>query len=158
LSCNVLFAFFDSPSTLLYIDVTFMVHPLLGFITLGCFIILFALAWLTHISTQKPLAEANQASISAGAFANNHLRNAEVIEAMGMLPGLRGRWIQQHQRVLGLQTLASDRNARISGVSRFVRISLQSLILGVGALLVLEGEMTAGMMIVGSLLLGKALQ
>src|SRR5690606_6638786 len=60
--------------------------------------------------------------------------------------------------VLGLQTLASDRNARISGVSRFVRISLQSLILGMGALLVIEGELTGGMMIVGSLLLGKALQ
>src|SRR5690606_34253265 len=140
----------------IYIAVTFMVHPLLGFITLGGSVILFVLAWITNIATQKPLAEANQASIAAGAFANNHLRNAEVIEAMGMLPGLRSRWFQQHQRVLGLQTLASDRNARISTISRFVRISLQSLILGAGALLVIEGEITAGMMIVCSILMGKA--
>ncbi len=158
LTGNALFAFFDAPWTPIYIAVTFMVHPLLGFITLGGSVILFVLAWITNIATQKPLAEANQASIAAGAFANNHLRNAEVIEAMGMLPGLRSRWFQQHQRVLGLQTLASDRNARISTISRFVRISLQSLILGAGALLVIEGEITAGMMIVCSILLGKALQ
>ncbi len=158
LTGNALFAFFDAPWTPIYIGVTFMVHPLLGFITLGGSIILFVLAWITNLSTQKPLAEANQASIAAAAFANNHLRNAEVIEAMGMLPGLRGRWFNQHERVLGLQTLASDRNARISTVSRFVRISLQSLILGAGALLVIDGTITAGMMIVCSILMGKALQ
>ena len=61
---------------------------------------LFVLAYVTNVATQKPLAEANQASITAGAFANNHLRNAEVIEAMGMLPGLRDRWFGQHRRVL----------------------------------------------------------
>src|SRR5690606_28813160 len=110
-----------------------------------------------NVATQKPLAEANQASIAAGAFATNHLRNAEVIEAMGMLPGLRDRWFGQHRRVLALQTLASDRNARISTITRFVRISLQSLILGAGALLVIEGTITAGMMIVCSILMGKAL-
>ncbi len=158
LTGNALFAFFDAPWTPIYIAVTFMVHPLLGFITLGGSVVLFGLAWLTNVVTQKPLAEANQASIAAGAFANNHLRNAEVIEAMGMLPGLRQRWFSQHQRVLGLQTLASDRNARISTVTRFVRISLQSLILGAGALLVIEGSITAGMMIVCSILMGKALQ
>lgn len=157
LTGNALFAFFDAPWTPIYIAVTFMVHPLLGLITLGGSIILFVLAYITNIATQKPLAEANQASIAAGAFANNHLRNAEVIEAMGMLPGLRSRWFGQHSRVLSLQTLASDRNARISTATRFVRISLQSLILGAGALLVIEGTITAGMMIVCSILMGKAL-
>lgn len=158
LTGNALFAFFDAPWTPIYIFVTFMVHPVLGYITIAGSVTLFALAWLTNVSTQKPLAEANQASIAAAAFANNHLRNAEVIEAMGMLPGLRDRWFGQHQRVLGLQTLASDRNARISTASRFVRISLQSLILGAGALLVIDGVITAGMMIVCSILMGKALQ
>lgn len=158
LTGNALFAFFDAPWTPIYIFVTFMVHPVLGFITVGGSVILFLLAWLTNVSTQKPLAEANQASIAAAAFANNHLRNAEVIEAMGMLPGLRDRWFGQHQRVLSLQTLASDRNARISTASRFVRISMQSLILGAGALLVIDGVITAGMMIVCSILMGKALQ
>ncbi|PLC55492.1 type I secretion system permease/ATPase [Pollutimonas nitritireducens] len=157
LTGNALFAFFDAPWTPIYIAVTFMVHPLLGLITLVGSILLFVLAYITNVATQKPLAEANQASIVAGNFANNHLRNAEVIEAMGMLPGLRERWFGQHRRVLSLQTLASDRAARISTVTRFVRISLQSLILGAGALLVIDGTITAGMMIVCSILMGKAL-
>ncbi|HEY9572677.1 MAG TPA: type I secretion system permease/ATPase [Pusillimonas sp.] len=157
LTGNALIAFFDAPWTPVYIAVTFMVHPLLGFITLGGSIILIVLAFVTNAITRRPLAEANQASISAAAFANNHLRNAEVIEAMGMLPGLRARWFGQHSRVLALQTQASDRNARISTASRFVRITLQSIVLGAGALLVIDGSITAGMMIVCSILMGKAL-
>ncbi|NYT45446.1 type I secretion system permease/ATPase [Alcaligenaceae bacterium] len=157
LAGNALFAFFDAPWTPLYIAVTYMVHPLLGYLTLGGSIILFVLAYVTHASTQKPLAEANQASIAAGQFVNNHLRNAEVIESMGMLSGLRSRWFGQHRRVLALQTLASDRSSRIGSFTRFVRISLQSLSLGAGALLVLDGTITAGMMIACSILMGKAL-
>ncbi|MGE4369911.1 MAG: type I secretion system permease/ATPase [Burkholderiaceae bacterium] len=157
LTGNALFAFFDAPWTPIYIAVTFMIHPLLGMITVIGSVVLFVLAYFNNIATQKPLADANRASISAGNFANNHLRNAEVIEAMGMLPGLRSRWFGQHRRVLALQTLASDRAARITTASRFVRICLQSLILGAGALLVIEGSITAGMMIVCSILMGKAL-
>ncbi|HUH88511.1 MAG TPA: type I secretion system permease/ATPase [Pusillimonas sp.] len=157
LSGNALFAFFDAPWTPIYIAVTYMVHPLLGHLTLGGSIVLFILACVTHAVTQKPLAEASRASMAAGQFANNHLRNAEVIESMGMLPGLQSRWFGQHRRVLSLQTLASDRSARISSLTRFVRISLQSLSLGAGAMLVIDGSITAGMMIACSILMGKAL-
>lgn len=157
LSGNALFAFFDAPWTPIYIAVTYMVHPMLGYLTLGGSIILFVLAYITNASTQKPLAEANRASIAAGLFANNHLRNAEVIESMGMLPGLQSRWFGQHRRVLLLQTVASDRSSRIGSISRFVRIALQSLSLGAGAMLVIDGTITAGMMIACSILLGKAL-
>lgn len=157
LAGNALFAFFDAPWTPIYIAVTYMVHPMLGYLTLGGSIILFVLAYITNALTQKPLAEANRASITAGQFANNHLRNAEVIESMGMLPGLQSRWFGQHRRVLALQTLASDRSSRISSITRFVRISLQSLSLGAGAMLVIDGTITAGMMIACSILMGKAL-
>lgn len=157
LAGNALFAFFDAPWTPIYIAVTYMVHPMLGYLTLGGSIILFVLAYITNALTQKPLAEANRASIAAGQFANNHLRNAEVIESMGMLPGLQSHWFGQHRRVLALQTLASDRSSRISSITRFVRISLQSLSLGAGAMLVIDGTITAGMMIACSILLGKAL-
>ncbi|WP_322995925.1 type I secretion system permease/ATPase [Castellaniella sp.] len=158
LTGNALFAVFDIPWTPIYIAVAFMVHPLLGAMNVFGSFVLVIMAYLTHVATHKPLDEANQASVRANAFANSHLHNAEVIEAMGMLPGLRSRWLSQHRRMLGLQTLASDRNARISGISQFVRISLQSLILGVGALLVIQGKITAGMMIVCSILMGQALR
>lgn len=154
---NSLFAFIDTPWTPIYMGVAFLVHPALGFVMLGGSIVLIVLAYFNSISTQKPLADANRASVAASHFADNHLRNAEVIESMGMLPGLRSRWMKMHAQVLGLQTLASDRGARFTGITRFFRMYLQSLILAAGALLVLTGDITPGMMIVCSLLMGKAL-
>lgn len=153
-----LFAFFDAPWTPIYLIFCFFFHPLLGSIVVVGALILFALAYATEIATRKPLAEANQASIAAGAFANNNLRNAEVIEAMGMLPAIREKWFAQHMRILENQTLASDRAAKISAITKFVRISLQSLALGAGALLAIEGKITPGMMIAASILMGRALQ
>ncbi|SFP92339.1 type I secretion system permease/ATPase [Pseudomonas borbori] len=157
LTGNGLFAFFDAPWTPIFLLVITLVHPLLGLITLIGSILLIALAYLTEVSTRKPLAEANQSALASGAFANNNLRNAEVIEAMGMLPAIRQRWFGNHLRTLEMQTLASDRAAYINGTTRFVRITLQSLILGTGALLAIEGKITPGMMIACSILAGRAL-
>jgi ATP-binding cassette subfamily C exporter for protease/lipase len=157
LTGNGLFAFFDAPWTPIFLLVIALVHPLLGLITLIGSILLIALAYLTEISTRKPLAEANQSAMASGTFANNNLRNAEVIEAMGMLPSIRQRWFGNHLRTLEMQTLASDRAAYINGTTRFVRITLQSLILGTGALLAIEGKITPGMMIACSILAGRAL-
>ncbi|WAG80327.1 type I secretion system permease/ATPase [Metapseudomonas furukawaii] len=157
LTGNGLFAFFDAPWTPIYLLVIFLVHPLLGIITLVGSAILFGLALLTEVVTRGPLMEANQAAMSSGAFANNNLRNTEVIEAMGMLPAIRERWFGSHQRILEKQTLASDRAAYINGVSRFVRVTMQSLILGAGALLAIKGDITAGMMIASSILSGRAM-
>lgn len=158
LTGNGLFAFFDAPWAPIYLAVTFMFHWILGLFVLAGMIILCALAWLTERSTRKPLAEANQASIAAGNYANNNLRNAEVIEAMGMLPALRERWFLFQSRVLEKQTEASDKAARIGALSKLVRLSLQSLVLAVGALLAIQNEISPGMMIAGSILMGRALQ
>ncbi|WP_137885837.1 type I secretion system permease/ATPase [Pseudomonas sp. 2FE] len=157
LTGNGLFAFFDAPWTPIYLLVAYLIHPLLGLLTLIGSLILITLTYLTEIATKKPLAEANQAAQISGTFANNNLRNAEVIEAMGMLPAISKRWFTSHLRILEMQTLASDRAAYISGIGRFVRITLQSLILGVGALLAIEGKITPGMMIACSILTGRAL-
>ncbi len=157
LTGNGLFAFFDAPWTPIYLLVVSLVHPLLGVITLVGSLLLVGLAWLTETSTRKPLAEANQAAMASATFANNNLRNAEVIESMGMLPAIRQRWFGNHLRILELQSLASDRAAWINGITRFVRITLQSLLLGAGALLAIEGEITPGMMIACSILGGRAL-
>ena len=157
LTGNGLFAFFDAPWTPIYLFVAYLIHPLLGIVTLCGSLILVSLTWLTEIVTKKPLNEANLASQISGTFANNNLRNAEVIEAMGMLPAITQRWFGSYLRILEMQTLASDRAAYISGLARFVRITLQSLILGTGALLAIEGSITPGMMIASSILSGRAL-
>ena len=157
LTGNGLFAFFDAPWTPIYLLVAYLIHPLLGLVTLVGSLILAALAWLTEKATKQPLSEANHAALACAHYANNNLRNAEVIEAMGMLPSISQRWFQSHLRILQMQTLASDRAAVIGSIGRFVRITLQSLILGTGALLAIEGKITPGMMIACSILTGRAL-
>jgi ATP-binding cassette subfamily C exporter for protease/lipase len=96
-------------------------------------------------------------AIAAGNLATNNLRNAEVIESMGMLPNLLGRWFKMHGKFLHLQAEASQKAGTVGAVTKFVQVSLQSLVLGLGALLVLEDKITAGMMIAASILVGRAL-
>ena len=157
LTGNGLFAFFDAPWTPIFIIVIFLMHPLLGLVSLCGGLLLLLLTYVTEKATQQPLAAANAAGIAANQFATNSFRNAEVVEAMGMFPALRKRWYALHGKMLGLQTLASDRAGTISACTRFTRVSVQSLILGAGALLVIEGSITAGAMIAASILMGRAL-
>ena len=158
LTGNGLFAFFDAPWAPIYLIVIFFFDPWLGVFALFAALILFSLAWATELSTRKPLAEATQIAASANNYATNNLRNAEVIEAMGMLDNLRHRWLKKQMRFLSLQNEASDKAASISAATKSVRIAVQSLVLGGGALLVIEGQLTPGGMIAASILLGKALQ
>jgi ATP-binding cassette subfamily C exporter for protease/lipase len=158
LTGNGLFAFFDAPWAPIYLVVIFFFNPWLGVFALVAALVLFSLAWATEVSTRKPLAEAAQVAASANNYATNNLRNAEVIEAMGMLDNLRQRWMQKQMRFLLLQSEASDKAASISAATKSVRIAVQSLVLGGGALLVIEGQLTPGGMIAASILLGKALQ
>lgn len=157
LTGNGLFAFFDAPWAPIYLIVIFVFNPWLGVFALCAAILLFSLAWATELATRKPLAEAAMMAASAGNFATNNLRNAEVIEAMGMLDNLKRRWMQRQLRFLALQNEASDKAAAISATTKSVRIAVQSLVLGGGALLVIEGSLTPGGMIAASILLGKAL-
>lgn len=154
---NGMFAFFDAPWFPIYLLVIFVFNFWMGLFSLVSVILLVGLAWLNEIVSRKPLAEANTTAIRSSNMATNNLRNAEVIEAMGMLPNMRKRWYSQHVKFLNLQAEASQKASRVSSATKFVTIAVQSLILGVGALLVIRGQVTAGMMIAGSILLGRAL-
>ncbi|MBC3881720.1 type I secretion system permease/ATPase [Undibacterium sp. LX40W] len=156
LTGNGLFAFFDAPWFPFYLAVIFMFDVWLGvFATCGV-ILMVILAYANEVVSKKPLSEANTMSIISSNLATNNLRNAEVIEAMGMLPSLMSRWFKLHGRFLQLQGEASEKSGIVTALSKFVRVSIQSLVLGLGALLVIEGKMSPGMMIAGSILLGKA--
>lgn len=157
LTGNGLFAFFDAPWAPIYIIVAFLFHPLLGFLSLAGAVILFSLALVTEKVTQKPLSEANMMANHAGHYATTNLRNAEVIEAMGMLDSVRKRWFERQEKFLIMQAIASDRAGYISAITKFFRIALQSLILGAGALLAIEGSISPGSMIAASILMGRAL-
>ena len=152
-----LFAFFDAPWFPIYLAVIFLFSPLLGLFAFAGAAVLIVLAFANHALSKKPLEEANTVAITSSNLATNNLRNAEVIAAMGMLPALMARWLKLNNRVLQLQAEASQKAGTISSITKFVRVSMQSLILGLGALLVLQGKVTPGMMIVGVILLGRAL-
>lgn len=154
---NGLFAFFDAPWMPIYIGILFLFHPAFGWFAIGAAIILFAVAVFNERTTRSRLMEANSESVKANALANNNLRNAEVLHAMGMLPGIMGRWYKQYQNFLGKQTEASDMAGTFSNLSKILRMMFQSLILGLGAYYVVLNEMSPGMMIAGSILMGRAL-
>ena len=153
-----LIAFFDAPWGPIFLVVIFYIHPTLGWFSVASVIILLSMTWVTEAATKKPLAAANAAAMNSNRFAEDNLRNAEVIEAMGMLPDLRRRWLRRHEVHLGLQTVASDRAGVISSTTHFMQLSVQSFILGLGALLAIEGKITPGGMIAASILLGQALR
>ncbi len=156
LTGNGPFAFFDAPWFPIYIIVIYLFDPMLGLFALGGTIVLVVLAYVNEVISKKPLAEASSMSIKSSNLATNNLRNAEVISAMGMLPNLMARWFKLHSSFLQLQAEASEKAGIVSALTKFVRMSMQSLILGVGALLVLDGKITPGMMIVASILMGRA--
>ncbi|CAH6636877.1 type I secretion system permease/ATPase [Pseudocitrobacter vendiensis] len=157
LSGNSLFALLDIPWTPFYLLIAFLVHPLLGYLSAGGIIILFALTLFSEISTKRVIEQAHALTINNGSKLNKQLQNADAIEAMGMLPTLKNHWLEQHNKVLVLQTQIADKIAHLSGLSRFVRILLQSIALGAGALLVIKGEITPGLMIAASIILGRVL-
>lgn len=157
LTGNALFAFFDAPWFPIYLFVIFMFDTALGFFALGGTVVLVILAFINEKVSKKPLSEANTMAIASSNLATNNLRNAEVIESMGMLPNLMHRWFKMHGKFLQLQAEASEKAGIVGAITKFVQISLQSLVLGLGALLAIEGKITPGMMIAASILMGRAL-
>ena len=154
---NALFAFFDAPWFPVYLFVIFMFSPWLGLLALGGAVVLMLLAWINQRVSHGPLKAASEWSVEATQQASAHLRNSEAIEAMGMLDTLRERWLAQHIAFLTQQNLASEKTATVSAWSKGVRLALQSLVLGLGAWLAVQGQITAGMMIAGSILMGRVL-
>jgi ATP-binding cassette subfamily C protein/ATP-binding cassette subfamily C protein EexD len=153
-----LIALCDIPWVPIFLFVCFLFHPMVGWVALGGAIIVFALAIANELMTKKTLNEASGLGQSAQHFANTTLQNVEAIRALGMETSLRGKWHDMHRGMLVKQAEASDRAGVLQTLSKFVRMSLQTLILGVGAFLVLQGEISAGSMIACSILMGRALQ
>ena len=157
LTGNGVFAFFDAPWFVIYIGVLFLLHPLLGWLGLACAAALLAVAWLSQRQSG-----AAQAALAAGVSVNDDqqskLRNAELIEAMGMLPRLREAWWQRYQAHAAAQSKVDAAGHALMATSKFLRYTQQSLSLGAGAWLVIRGELSPGAMIVANMLMTRALQ
>jgi PrtD family type I secretion system ABC transporter len=150
-------ALFDSPWVPIYLVLIFLFHFWLGVVALVGAALLFILGWLNEKTTRGALDEMNRASRRAGHYIDASLRNAEIIHALGMLGDLTRRWQGMNDEVIAAQADASRRGSMVSSASRFVRISIQIAALCVGALLVINQHLTAGVMMAGTLILARAL-
>ncbi|NJD38581.1 MAG: type I secretion system permease/ATPase [Geobacter sp.] len=152
-------ALFDAPWMPIAMVILWYMHFYLFLTALVGAVLMIGLTVLNEYLTRKPLEEANAAGRAAGRHVEIALRNAEVVNAMGMLKGVANRWAGLNDLVIALQSKASNRAGMVSGVTKFVRQAIQSLGLGVGAYVVLKepATFTPGMMIAGTIVLGKAL-
>ncbi|MBY3181010.1 MULTISPECIES: type I secretion system permease/ATPase [Rhizobium] len=152
-----IFPILDAPWAPLFFAAIFFMHPWLGWLALCGGAVLFALALLNEWLTRKPLIEAAGAQSRAYVQAEAAIRNAEVVQAMGMLKPLMEGWKTQQDEANRGQVLAANRGGIISAIARCHRLALQMGILGLGAYLVLRNEASPGIMVAASILMGRAL-
>ena len=152
-----LLAFCDVPWAPIFLVACFVLHPWFGWMALLGGGTILGLTLVNEIATRRPLEAANRASREAGQQAAATFRNGEVLQAMGMLAALRGVWRGRHDDVLMRQADASDRAGVIVAATKFVRMLLQTLVLGVGAYLAIHREISAGSMIAASIIIGRTL-
>jgi len=154
---NGIFALFDAPWAPIYIFATFLLHPLLGLLSLIFALVQAALAWFGHRHTVAPSEEAVRLNGESTSFLQSKLRNSEVLESMGMIANLQHRWNQKYNGWMDQNSATQSLTNRVTAVSKFIRYSQQSLALGAGALLVIDGQLTPGAMIAANVLMGRAL-
>ncbi len=155
----VLLALMEAPVSLLMMVLLFMISPVLGWTALVFGLVTTVVGWFNERSTKPPLMQANQAAIAAQQYADNALRNAEVVESMGMLRNTHKRWLERQRDFLRLQAQASSSAGGYQAVSKFLQTTLGSALLGLGCWLLLHNQLNggAGMMIVSSILGGRML-
>ena len=150
-------AFFDSPWVPIYVAMIWFLHPALGIVAIGAAMLLFVLTLMNEAATRRQTTLANREQILSYQLAEAVIRNAAVVWAMGMLPAVIKRWREMNGGALAAFRRASERGGAIMAFTKFARFFVQIGILGVGALLVLRGQLTAGGMVAASILLSRAL-
>ncbi|MCC8368971.1 MAG: type I secretion system permease/ATPase [Rickettsia endosymbiont of Oxypoda opaca] len=151
---------FDAPWSIIYIIVIFLINKYLGAITVLGAVIIVSTAFFNAAATNKTLGEATEFSIKGMTQADIANRNAEVVEAMGMMKNVTHNWHKFNLAALDKQSVASYRNGAISNFSRFIRNVMQMAVTGVGAYVVVTSggrDMTPGNMIMSSIIVGRAL-
>lgn len=150
-------AVFDLPWTPLFIFAIFVFHPLLGWLAIGGALLLMVVTLANQFVTRRPLEEATNAQAFADNFAHQVRSEAETVAGLGMHDAVRQRWKKYRDDALEAQISSSDKVGSYASAAKSLRFLLQSAMLGLGALLVLQSELSPGAMIAGSILLGRAL-
>ncbi|MEK9802234.1 MAG: type I secretion system permease/ATPase [Curvibacter sp.] len=155
---NGVLAFFDLPWIPVYIAVSWLLHPTLGLLSMACAGVFLLVGGLGHLMTRHNHAQAQATSQQVSNFVQSKLRNAETVHSMGMRDGLRRRWLGLYRRQLHATGRVQDHAQRWEALTKFLQHAQQAVILGAGALLVIQGELTPGAMIAANVLMARALQ
>lgn len=153
----VLLAFMDLPWTPLFIAAIFLFHPMLGWLAVTGGTVLVVLALFNHVITTEKVRKAQIATQASHAFSDAARAGSEVVLTQGLQNSMRSRWIRYRNDALAKSIGANDWTGSFASLTKSFRLFLQSAMLGLGAYFVLQGELTAGAMIAGSILLGRAL-
>jgi len=153
----VLLGILEAPISLVMLVLLFWIQPLLCWTALALACVMVFIAWLNERSTRPPLRQASRGSVAAQQYANGMLRNAEVIESMGMLRSIHARWQEKQREFLGLQAHASGLAGRYQSMMKFMQTTLSSGLLGLACWFLLEGSLNGGdvMMIMASVFGGR---
>ncbi|MDB5871008.1 MAG: type secretion system permease/ATPase [Ramlibacter sp.] len=156
----VVLALMEAPVALVFLVLLFAISPVLGWVAVVGAIVQTFVGLLNERSTQPPLVAANRSAIGAQVYADGTLRNAQVIESMGMQRDIHRRWMDKQREFLRLQALASDRAGGYQAVTKFLQTTMSSGLLGLAAWLLLHNQLNGGgsMMIIASLLGARVLQ
>ena len=154
-----LLALMEAPVSLVFLLLVFAINPLLGWCSLFGALLQVSIGWLNERGTQPPLLAANRSAMAAQQYAGSSLRNAQVIESMGLLRNIHRRWMVRQREFLRLQAHASDLAGGYQALTKMVQTVLGSLLLGLGAWLLLHNSLNGGggMMMVASILGGRVL-
>ena len=154
---GTLISFLDVPFAPLFILAIFLVHPDLGMIVVVTSLLLFVIAFINQKATEKPFAQANLAQSKANVHLDSMSRNSQIINALAMIPEAVTLWGKDTAASLTAQVRAQDRNIVSAAFSRAIRLLTQVGMLGWGAFLAIQGEITGGMVIAASIIAGRAL-
>ncbi len=157
ISTQGLTAFFDAPWVPIFVALIWVLHPMLGLVAFSSAVVLFLLSIVNEKATRKANETANRKQIEATMLADATIRNAEIVQAMHILPAMTDRWAAVNGTVIDGLRRSGDVGGLVLATTKFVRFFVQVAILGVGAWLVVNSQLTAGAMIAGSILLGRAL-
>lgn len=152
-----IFNLFDAPFVPLYVLVIYLMHPMLGHLALFGSLILFGIAVGNELITRKPIKSALSYNQRNQQRVDEFVRNADAIEAMGMMPAVLEQWRIQNNTALLSLSKGADTASYMQGLAKFIRIVLQVGLYGVGAYLYLHGELMTGAIIASSILMGRAL-
>lgn len=148
---------YDTPWIPFYLAIVFFIHPWLGVLTISGAVIVALAAFLNRFLTQEAISRSMSTEASERGFSENGRRNAEVIQALGMQGRIIEKWRQMHRARLGMGQVGGDISEMVSAFSKAFRLLLQSAMLTLAAYLVLQQEITAGMIIASSIIAGRAL-